>query len=258
MLRGPGFSDIPTAVEQGALEPIELAGLAQTWGAELAAAGVNLNLAPIADVVASPDTAAGNAPIGFFHREFGYDQQTVEDHAGEIIDGMRVAGVFTTPKHFPGLGLVTQNTDTSAGVTDTQTGPDSPSLGVAETLIRRGADCFMMSTADYEQFDPGVPAAFSPLIVDGLLRETLGFEGVVITDDLSAPDQVEAWSPADRAILAISAGNDLVLVSALPSVAPEMIDAVIAKAEKDPAFAAKVDAAVARVLTLKAKLPKGL
>ena len=254
VLRGPGFSMIPSGVEQGTQTVDELTANAQRWGSELAAAGVNFDLAPISDVVADAASAPANAPIGAFHREFGFDQQTVEQHAGAVISGMRSAGVLTSPKHFPGLGLVTENTDTTADVTDDLTYQDSPSVKVSETLIDQGACCIMVSTADYALLDPGVPAAFSPVIVDGLLRQTLGFRGVVITDDLSGATQVTAWSPADRAIMSIEAGDDIVLVSRYPQYAAEMIDAVVAKARTDPAFAALVDDAARRVVELKSSL----
>jgi beta-N-acetylhexosaminidase len=255
VLRGPGFSAIPTALVQGGENAVALQADAAQWGAELAAAGVNLNLAPVADVVADPASAAANAPVGAFDREFGFDPQTVAEHAAAAMAGMRDAGVITSPKHFPGLGLVTENTDTTAGVTDDLTDRDSPSVRVAEQLIAQGASCLMVSTADYSLLDPGVPAAFSPTVVSGLLRRDLGFAGVVITDDLSGASQVTAWSPADRAILSIEAGDDLVLVSRYPQYAAEMMDAVVAKARTDAAFAAKVDAAARRVLALKTLLP---
>ncbi len=254
VLRGPGFSEIPSALEQGSQDVASLTADARQWAAELAAAGINFNLAPVSDVLADPATAEQNAPIGFFHRQFGYDQVTVEQHAGAVVKGMLASGVITSFKHFPGLGLVRDNTDTTANVTDTLTDASSPSVKAAATLIAQGAPCVMMSTANYQLLDPGVPAAFSPKIVEGLLRDTLGFQGCVITDDVSAADQTEAWAPADRAILSISAGVDLVLVSASPELAPQMITAVIAKARTDPAFAAKVDAAARRVLLMKATL----
>jgi beta-N-acetylhexosaminidase len=205
VLRGPGFSAIPSALVQGGQDAVTLERDAAQWGAELAAAGVNLNLAPVSDVVADPASAAANAPVGAFDREFGFDRQAVEEHAAAVMRGMRDAGVITSPKHFPGLGLVTENTDTTAGVTDDLTDRGSPSVRVAEGLIAQGAPCLMVSTADYSLLDPGVPAAFSPTIVSDLLRRDLGFTGVVITDDLSGATQVTAWSPADRAILSIEA-----------------------------------------------------
>jgi len=254
VLSGPGFETIPAATVQGAEPADQLEAEAARWGRELASAGVNLNLAPVADVVPSAAAAPGNAPIGALNRQFGFDEATVETHAGAVMKGMQSVGVFTAPKHFPGLGNVTQNTDTSSDVTDTTTTADSPSVRVVARLIDNGAQAVMVSTAIYAKLDPGVPAAFSPKVVEGLLRSTLGFTGVVITDDLSGATQVAPWSAADRGILSIQAGDDLVLVSRDPQYAASMIDAVVQKARNDPTFAAQVDAAARRVLAFKSKL----
>ena len=126
-------------------------------------------------------------------------------------------------------------------------------MGIYRTEIAQGVDCIMVSSAIYARIDPRSPAVFSRAVVTGLLRGKLGFSGVVISDDLSAAEGVSAWSPAQRAILAIEAGVDIVLVSADPSVAAQMVEAVVAKARTDKAFAALVDAAARRVLLLKAR-----
>ncbi len=252
-LTGPGFSTIPAATAQAGVAPDELRTQAQAWGEELAAAGVTLNLAPVMDLVSSSD-AVGNPPIGALDRNYGFDEQTVTSHAGAFLDGMRTAGVGVSVKHFPGLGRVTANTDTTAGVTDTVTAPDDASVDVFRSGIAAGADTVLMSTAVYSLIDPSAPAAFSPVVVGGLLRGTLGFDGVVITDDLSGAEQVAAWSPGDRAIDAIAAGCDLVLFSKEPDAAPAAVEAVVARASSDPDFAARVDESARRVLALKASL----
>jgi len=251
VLQGPGFSAMPSAVQQGALPPEQLAANASTWGAELAAAGVTTNLAPVVDLIPSAAAAATNPPIGGFDRQFGYDVDGIVSHADAFRGGMTASGVGSVVKHFPGLGEVTGNTDDTAGVTDTTTDAASPSVEIYRREIAAGVGSIMMSSAVYSRLDPAVPALFSPAVVTGLLREHLGFGGVVMTDDVSGATQVTAWSPADRAILAIQAGCDIVLVSRTPAVAAEMIDAVVAKATSDPAFAAQVDAAATRVLALK-------
>lgn len=132
VLRGDGFSDIPSAVDQAALPPDELRGMARTWGTELADVGVNLNLAPVADVVLA-QSAASNAPIGANHRNYGYTLDSVVAGSVAFGQGQRAAGVATAPKHFPGLGLVSGNTDTATGVTDTVTGPG----GEVRVRVRR-------------------------------------------------------------------------------------------------------------------------
>ncbi len=251
VLSGPGFDRIPPATEQGELPADTLRVDAGSWGAQLLQAGVTVNLAPVADIVTSPDTARANPPIGLLHRQYGYDEQTVGTAAGAFAAGMRQAGVLPTFKHFPGLGRVNANTDFVARVVDPGIGPDSPDVSVYRRLLAGGPALVMVSSAVYAQLDPSSPAVFSHPVVTGLLRGTLGFDGVVITDDVSAARAVRAWAPADRAILALQAGCDIVLVAADPGVFGAMYQAVLAKAQSDPAFAATVDAAARRVVEAK-------
>jgi beta-N-acetylhexosaminidase len=249
VLQGAGFDRIPSAVQQGSMTPDQLRAQARVWGSQLKAAGVNLDLAPVSDIVPAA-TAAQNPPVGALQREYGSDADTVESHAAAFAAGLRDAGVQSTAKHFPGLGHVTANTDTTAGVTDTVVGADSPDVQVYARLADSGIDVVMLSTAIYQRIDPTQPAAFSPEVV-GLLRQDLGFRGLTITDDLSGATQVQSVAPGDRAIRAIEAGIDLVLVSRTPSVAAPMIDAVLARAQADGAFRTEVDAAARRVLAWK-------
>ncbi len=101
MLRGPGFSQVPAATDQARLDPATLQADATTWGAELAAAGVNLNLAPVMDLVPE-GTAAQNPPIGSFQRNYGSTPETVTSHANAFSAGMEASGVDVAIKHFPG------------------------------------------------------------------------------------------------------------------------------------------------------------
>ena len=250
VLSGPGFAAIPAAREQGTLDPATLRADAADWGGELIDAGVDVNLAPVADIVTSAETAGQNKPIGALHRQYGYDRQSVAAGAGAFADGMRQAGVMPTFKHFPGLGRTPSNTDFGPAF-DTVVDADSPDVQVYRDLLGSGPALVMVSTAVYKKLDAHAPAAFSTAIVTGLLRERLGFDGVVITDDLSAAASVEGVSPANRAVEAIEAGCDIVLVSSGPALLPEMYDAVLAKASSDPSFARRVDAAARRVVAAK-------
>jgi beta-N-acetylhexosaminidase len=254
VLSGPGFDGIPFARDQGEWDDVGLRNNAAVWGRQLAEAGVTMNLAPVADIVDGPDAAQNNPPIGQLNRQYGYDGATVAAKAGAFAQGMRDGGILPTFKHFPGLGHVRENTDTRTDVTDDVVTLDGPDVGVYSTVLRQGPAVVMLSTAIYTRIDSSAPAAFSPTVV-GVLRNTVGFDGVVTVDDLSAAQQVQPWSPADRATLAIDAGVDLLLVSADPSVYPEMHQAVLARAQGDPAFAVKVDAAARRVLVAKAAMP---
>lgn len=254
VLRGAGFDDIPYAIRQADNAPDVLEADAARWGGQLAAAGVNLNLAPVADIVTSHDTRFDNAPIGALGRQYGYDEQTVAAHAGAFAEGMRQAGVLPTLKHFPGLGHVTANPDVAADVHDTVVGADSPDVDVYRSLTAAGPALVMVGTAIYDRIDPDSPAALSAPVVTGVLRDQLGFTGVVITDDLSAAAAVTVIAPADRALRALDAGVDVLLVSADPSVLPAMYDAVLARAQSDPAFAERVAHSARRVIEAKAAL----
>ena len=249
-LRGSGFSDIPSALVQGQWSPAALRTDATVWGGQLRAAGVNVDLAPVLDTV--PVGFGPNPPIGDLDREYGHDPATVAAHGVAFARGMAAAGVDATVKHFPGLGRVTGNTDTTSGVSDTVTTRDDPYLTPFADAIKAGVAFVMMSTAIYTHLDPNRPAAFSKAIVTTLLRERLGFTGVVISDDLGGAAQVSGYSIGARAVDFIAAGGDMVL-TVDASQAPAMTAAVIARAQVDPVFAALVDAAALRVLTAKEK-----
>ena len=249
-MRGPGFDQMPSALAQGTLAPATLRAQSQAWGAQLRAAGINVDLAPVADTVPGPAAAQTNPPIGQLDREYGYDPGTVAAHAVAFAQGMAAAGVSATAKHFPGLGRVTGNTDTTAGVTDDVTTADDPDLAPFTATIVAGVPFVMMSTAVYSKIDPDRPAAFSSTVVTGLLRRQLGFHGVVISDDLGAAVQVAGYPVGARAVDFIAAGGDLVL-TVVPDQAAAMSSALLARAASDPAFAAQVDAAALTVLIAK-------
>ena len=255
VLSGSGFSDIPSAMDQSTQPRDQLEAAARTWGKELADVGVNMNLAPVADLVdiARP---ASNEPIGRWGREYGHDAATVSSQAGAFAEGRQASKVIPTYKHFPGLGRVKDNTDTSAGVVDSTTtrSADTAVSVIFGAAIAAGAPVIMVSSATYSLIDPSAPAVFSSTIVTDMLRREMGFSGVVITDDVSAAVQVQDVSAGDRAVRAIRAGCDIVLASADPTVAADMVKALIATARSDPAFAARVDESATRVLNLKKSL----
>jgi beta-N-acetylhexosaminidase len=248
-ITGPGFSTIPTALDQGALPVATLEEDAVVWGRELAAAGINLDFAPVMDVV-PPGADASNAPIGALQREYGHDPATAGDHGAAVVRGMAGAGIATTLKHFPGLGRVSANTDTAASVVDTVTTADDPYLDSFGVGIRAGAPFVMVSLATYTAIDPAHQAVFSPTIIDEVLRGRLGFEGVVMSDDLGAAAAVKSMATADRATAFIAAGGDFIIVGGA-SPAGQMAAAVIRRANSDKAFAAQVDAAALSILRVK-------
>jgi beta-N-acetylhexosaminidase len=247
-LRGPGFSSIPSGVDQGTIAPAALKADAQQWGRELHAAGVNVDLAPVLDTV--PPNSAGNPPIGDLDREYGRAPDAVAVHGTAVARGLAAAAVAATVKHFPGLGRVTGNTDTTSGVIDPVTTRGDAYLAPFAAAIRDNVPFVMMSTAIYSRIDPDNPAAFSPAVIGGMLRGDLHFAGVVISDDLGNAAQVRGYAVGARAVSFLAAGGDMVLTVDATQ-AQAMTAAVLARAGTDPAFRHLVDVAALRVLEAK-------
>jgi beta-N-acetylhexosaminidase len=248
-LSGAGFDTIPSALDQGALTPAVLQQKAARWGRQLGAAGINLNFAPLADVV-PPGTDAQNAPIGQLKREFGHDPATVASHVAAFIAGMEEAGIATSAKHFPGLGRVVGNTDFTAEVSDSVTTRDDHFLEPFATAVGSGVPFVMVALATYELIDPAHLAAFSRTVIDGMLRGDLGFDGVVISDDLGATAAVASIPPGTRAIDFLDVGGDMIIAKDLAS-ATEMATALAAHVGEDATFRERVDDAALHVLAAK-------
>jgi beta-N-acetylhexosaminidase len=250
-LNGPGFDTIPSALQQGQLSVSVLRQRAERWGRQLKAAGINLTLGPVLDTVPGPVAAQRNPPIGQLDREFSYTPAVVASHGVAVVKEMAAADVDATAKHFPGLGRVTGNTDLTAGVTDTQTTATDLYLTPFAAAIKAGIPFVMMSTAVYARIDPANPAAFSHRIVTTLLRDRLGFDGVVISDDVGGAAQVAFVPVGQRAVRFVAAGGDIVLTVDPAQI--QVMRAALLSAMKQPAFARLVDAAALRVLIAKSR-----
>lgn len=249
-LKGDGFATIPSAVDQAKMDDAGLQAAAQKWGDDLKQAGIDVNLAPVTDVVPS-DIGSANDPIGALKRGYGATPDKVTPKTNAFIRGMDAAGIATSVKHFPNLGRVKGNTDLTAGVTDSTTTRDDATIAPFREGVAAGADMVMVSTAIYSRIDPGTPATFSKVVIGDMIRKDLGFDGVVISDDMGAAKQVASLSPGERAVRFVAAGGDVV-INGDPSIQPAMVKAVRERAASDPAFAKLVDEAAARVVAYKA------
>ncbi|MFH8341964.1 glycoside hydrolase family 3 N-terminal domain-containing protein [Streptomyces sp. AM6-12] len=249
VLNGPGFSAMPSGVTQGGKAPTMLRAEATIWAQQLKRAGVNLNLAPVADVVPS-SLGTRNIPIGSFQREYGNTPDAVTSGTGAFAAGFKQAGVLTTLKHFPGLGQVIGNTDTTANVVDSVTTSTSANLGPFKSGIQAGSPFVMVSSATYTKIDAKHIAAFSPTVIGQLLRGQLGFKGVVISDDIGNAVAVRSFTPAQRALDFTTAGGDMIL-TVRPDVIPAMAQAIQTRMGQDASYRAKVDDSVRRILDAK-------
>ena len=177
----------------------------QATGSYLRGLGINVDLAPVLDV-SQPNTANT-----IKSRTFGSDPAVVTKIGVAFAQGLQDGGVVATPKHFPGLGRATVNPD-DGEVTIAATSQQLQSdLEPFKGAIAAGAKMMMVSTASYPTLGSKKQAALSAGIVSGLLRDQLGFNGVVITDDLDAPAVTGSTSPVVAASSAIKAGDDMLL-----------------------------------------------
>jgi beta-N-acetylhexosaminidase len=247
-LRGPGFTRIPPAIIQARQSDAQLRRNAHDWGRQLKEAGIDANLAPVADVVPMP-LAWVNQPIGQLRRGYGSSPNLVAAKVAAFTEGMDRAGVATAVKHFPGLGRVRGNTDFVSRVVDTRTRRHDAALAGFNAAVKAGADMVMVSSAFYSKIDAEHKAAFSPMIMEEMLRKDLRFSGVVISDDLAAA-AMRVVSAGDRARRFISAGGDLLIIGDA-GLATRMADAIKEEASHDPEFARRVTSSAARVVAMK-------
>jgi beta-N-acetylhexosaminidase len=251
-VRGAGIPPWPSAQDQSTWTLPQLSSGSAAWAASLHALGITLNLGPVSDVVAVADQGS-NPPIGALGREYGATAGPTAARVAIVTAALQRAGVGATAKHFPGLGRVRANTDTSTLAQDDQASADDVNLAPFEAAIRAGATAVMISSARYPLLDPTNPALWSATIITTLLRGGLGFTGLVISDDISNAVAVSAFLPADRAIRFLQAGGDMVLIVNRADLLP-MLSAVQGEAADSPAFAAILWQAAQHVVESKIEL----
>ena len=247
-LKGAGFETIPAAVDQAKYDNRTLTAKANRWGRQLRRAGIDANLAPVADVVPKA-VRSRNQPIAQLRRGYGSDPQRVGTEVRAFVSGMKEAHVATAVKHFPGLGLVQGNTDYESDVVDGVTRRHDRLLAGFAQGVEAGADMVMVSSATYRKIDPKRRATFSPVVLRTMIRGDLGFSGVIISDDLAA-QAMHDLSPGARLVRFIHAGGDVAIIGD-PSIAEAAAGALIDEARRDPSLARLVTASASRVLELK-------
>jgi beta-N-acetylhexosaminidase len=202
------------------------ASAARSWAhliaTTLAANGFDLNFAPVVDLNVNPDSPA----IGALDRSFSEDTDVVVADSTIEIEAHRAAGVRTTLKHFPGIGSSTTNTD--FGVADVTTTWTRNELEPFRQLIAAGTvDLVMAGHVVNGQLDATHPASLSRAVVTNLLRGELGWDGIVVTDDLQATAITKAFGRDEAVLLALEAGNDLLLFANQQLYDAELVSRVV-------------------------------
>ena len=215
----------------------------------LRAAGMNVDLAPVVDVV-RPESA-----LHAEGRGFGFTVEAAARFGAAFTRGLRAGGVVATAKHFPGFGAAPANTDLGQvriplGLRELRA-VDRPPFKAA---IRAGARLVMLSSATYPALSRA-PAVLSRRVVQGELREGLGFDGVTISDDLEAPAFASRGGASGAALAATRAGVDLLLFAGTYDGADRAADALAGALRSGRVDRDDLEASLTRVLALRAALP---
>ena len=219
-----GYSTTYTAYQIGTVFNNET--ITRNWASQMAGwladAKINLDLAPVADVNVNPESPA----IGYLDRSFSRIPDTVFNHCFWFIDEFHQRNILTSLKHFPGHGSAA--TDSHLGFTDiTNTWADSELIPYRR-LIQNGYDDFIMSGHLYNaQIDSVYPASLSHKTLTTLLRDSLGFDGLIITDGMFMGAISNNYSFAEAVELAINAGNDILLYTTNKLSGKSLVDSVV-------------------------------
>ena len=219
---------------------------------ELRAAGITVSLAPVADVPSVRGAALAS-------RAFGRDPVSVSRAVRASIRGWRAGGIAAAAKHFPGIGAAPANTDDAiVTIRRSRQRLDLVDLPPFLAAIAEGVPLVMVGHARYPALDRARIASQSGPILQRLLREELGFRGVVVTDSLEAQASLATGSITTVSERAVRAGADLLLLTGRGSYRP-VYEHLLAVARRDARFRARVEESADRVLALKARgaLPPG-
>jgi beta-N-acetylhexosaminidase len=237
--------------------PFDAYRAANVTGAELRAQGINMDDAPVVDVNTNPQNSADGP------RSFGDNTGMVKAFAAAAVAGYQNAGIAAQAKHFPGLGDTTTNTDSGVAVTnETKQQIMSVDVPAFRSAMAAGAKSIMAAHIVASALDPsGLPASLSNPIVTGLLRDTLHYNGVVITDSLSA-GALAAYTHQQIITDAINAGDDELLICPEPSGGslggavnlPESEQIALNAVDSGQISVARIDQSVSRILHMKASL----
>lgn len=250
-----GFPATSSAADLGAQGDVEATRQAGQQIAEtLASVGINLNLAPVVDLNVNP----ANPIIGSLGRSFSADPAVVITQAGAFIEGHRATGVRTTLKHFPGHGSSTG--DTHLGVVDVTATWSSTELDPFANLIRIGsADAVLTAHVFNATLDPEHPATLSEPTITGVLRRQLGWDGLVISDDMQMGAIRQAYGYSDALKLAILAGVDVLTIAQQQvyevGIVEQTIDLIEALVNDGSVSEARIDESYGRIQAFKVGLP---
>jgi beta-N-acetylhexosaminidase len=243
--KGPPSIPPPALAGLGDAADPKLEG--QATGNYLKGAGVNADLMPVLDVPSSSESF-------MIYRAYSIDAKIVAKLGAGIIRGLDSAGVAATAKHFPGLGHAPLNTDLGPSTVEATQAQLEAGLLPFKAAIRAGVPMVMVSNAVYVAYDSDAPAVLSERVVRGELRERLGFEGVVISDDLEASSILAITTPAEAAVRAAISGVDLLMFARTGEPAAEAAERLLRTAKRGRLSRSELEASYRRIVALRERV----
>jgi beta-N-acetylhexosaminidase len=250
-----GFPERPSPQALGEKnDPAETAKESGEMARDLKESGINLNLAPVVDLDLNPESLISRSG-----RSFGSDPDLVSRHGRAFIQAHREQGILTTLKHFPGKGSAGK--DTHFEIADITSCYQEKEIFPFARLVREGlADLVMTSHLNHRGWDEKYPVTLSPKVLEGRLRGELGYQGVVISDDLLMEAVVRQFTLEEACVLAVQAGVDILLASNNspegddPHLFQRMFEALIKAVEQGRISTDRLELSYSRLITLKKNL----
>jgi beta-N-acetylhexosaminidase len=244
-----GTTPLPNAMGLGAARDPRLArDAAVITAAEARAMGFQWNFAPDADVNTNP----ANPIIGV--RSFGERTDLVQRLAVTQVRAYRAAGIIATPKHFPGHGDTATDSHTGLPAVDYDLATlERVHLPSFQAAIDAGVDSIMTAHVVVKAVDPDLPATLSPKVLTGLLRQKMGFKGLIITDGMDMDAIARNWGTREATVMAVKAGADMIMSTGEYSTHVDAVDALLDALHAGDLTGERVDESVRRVLGLKCR-----
>lgn len=245
--RLPGVSAIPTNKAIGDRDDSAFAySIGETLGQQLKSMDFNLNYAPVLDINSNPN----NPVIG--DRSYGNNSRIVSRMGIPTMKGIQSENIIPVIKHFPGHGDTSVDSHIDLPVVNKNLAQlEALELIPFENAINQGADVVMAAHILLPKIDPAYPSSMSEYVIDGLLREQLDFDGVIMTDDMTMGAIVNHYGIGEAAVRSIQAGSDIILVAHGAENAVSTIQAIRAAVQNGQISEQRINESVLRILHLK-------
>jgi beta-N-acetylhexosaminidase len=219
-------------------------------GQELKASGINLNFAPVLDIVTSSENKL------LIRRSYGSTAELVSLHGSSFINGLQSAGVIATPKHFPGHGSTNVDSHGKLPIINIdETTLQSRELIPFKTAVNEGIDVVMIGHLAFPKLDPtGLPATMSSYFLTDVLRKQMAFKGIAISDDIEMFGYTNGKAPLEECVVtSFNAGLDVFLIGATKEVQDRVLKALIDACRDGGISEERLNESVLRIIKVKLK-----